>query len=133
MMMRTLSLILLTLCCGAAWAQSPPIGRQFFSPEERAQLDAQRATGGAPVQPAEAAPPPPPPPPVTLNGVVKRSSGKSTVWLNQTPQNDDNNQLAMPAADPSLTLRLSSGRKVVLKPGQTLDLGAQAVHDVHAP
>ena len=132
--MRALALILLSLVCGgAARAQSAPIGRLFFSPEERAQLDAQRANGGAPPQPVQAAPPAPPPPPVTMNGVVKRSSGKSTVWLNDTPQNDDNNQLATPAADPSVTLRLSSGRKVVLKPGQTLDLGTQAVHDVHAP
>ena len=91
---------------------------------QRAQIDAQRY-GPPPADPALAPPPPPPPPgpPVELNGVVVRSSGRSTVWLNQETQNEPHNRLArdksgMPG---TLTLRLSTGQAVRLKPGQRYD------------
>ncbi|HAT31416.1 MAG TPA: hypothetical protein DCW29_11370, partial [Janthinobacterium sp.] len=104
----------------------PQLGRLFATPSERAQLDALRDGGVARpaeqaasvvAQEAAAAPPPPAAPaPVELNGIVRRSSGKSTVWLNQVPQNDAANTLGK---DATLSLRLPSGRKVVLKPGQS--------------
>ncbi|PHV13612.1 hypothetical protein CSQ90_27700, partial [Janthinobacterium sp. BJB303] len=65
-------------------------------------------------------PPPPPGPPVELNGMVQRSSGRSTVWLNQAPQNEPYNSLAR-GQDGILTLRLSTGQVVLLKPGQRYD------------
>ena len=107
-----------------AQAQSPQLGRLFLSPEQRAQLDAQRYGPLAP-DPALAAPPAPPPPPppappVELNGVVQRSSGRSTVWLNQEAQNEPHNRLA-PGKPGTLTLRLSNGQVLLLKPGQRYD------------
>lgn len=105
-------------------AQSPQLGRLFLSPEQRAQLDAQRY-GPPPSDPvlAPAPAPPPPAPPVELNGVVQRSSGRSTVWLNQEAQNEPHNRLARDKAGVSgtLTLRLSNGQAVLLKPGQRYD------------
>lgn len=119
-------LILCVLLAGAALtarAQSPQLGRLFLSPEQRAQLDAQRYGPPAP-DPAMAAPAPPPPPPpappVELNGVVQRSSGRSTVWLNQEAQNEPHNRLAS-GKPGTLTLRLSNGQVVLLKPGQRYD------------
>ena len=55
--------------------------------------------------------------------MVVRSSGRSTVWLNQETQNEPHNRLArdksgMPG---TLTLRLSTGQVVLLKPGQRYD------------
>jgi hypothetical protein len=120
------TLILSALLAGAALtaqAQPPQLGRLFLSPEQRAQLDAQRY-GPPPANPALTPPPPPPPPPpappVELNGVVQRSSGRSTVWLNQAAQNEPHNQLAREQPG-SLTLRLSTGQVVLLKPGQRYD------------
>ena len=134
-MKRTLVLracVLYALLAGAALtaqaqSQSPQLGRLFLSPEQRAQLDAQRYGPPAP-DPALAAPPSPPPPPppappVELNGVVQRSSGRSTVWLNQEAQNEPHNRLARgkSGAPGTLTLRLSNGQVVLLKPGQRYD------------
>ncbi|MGK5076337.1 hypothetical protein [Janthinobacterium sp. ZB1P44] len=123
-------LVLCVLLAGAALtaqAQSPQLGRLFLSPEQRAQLDAQRYGPPAP-DPALAAPPAPPPPPppappVELNGVVQRSSGRSTVWLNQETQNEPHNRLARDKSGTpgALTLRLSNGQVVLLKAGQRYD------------
>jgi hypothetical protein len=125
------ALVLCALLAGAALAahgqtQSPQLGRLFLSPQQRAQIDAQRY-GPPAADPAQAAPvpppPPPPAPPVELNGVVVRSSGRSTVWLNQEAQNEPHNRLARDKSGTpgTLTLRLSTGQVVLLKPGQRYD------------
>ena len=69
------------------------LGRLFFTPEQRAQLDivrAQRDPRQPVVAETERAVSPPAPAPqgpdtVTYNGVVRRSDGKSTVWINGKP------------------------------------------------
>ncbi|MCC7597799.1 hypothetical protein IGS61_09900 [Janthinobacterium sp. FW305-129] len=123
-MMRTLVLCLSlagTVLTAQAQAPAPQLGRLFLSPAQRAQLDAQRY-GPPPPDPALAAPQPPPPPapPVELNGLVLRSSGRSTVWLNQEAQNEPHNRLAR-GKPGTLTLRLSNGQVVLLQPGQRYD------------
>jgi hypothetical protein len=127
------TLVLCMLLAGAplaAQGQAQPLGRLFLSPEQRAQLDAQRY-GPPPPEPALAAPPPPPPPapPVELNGLVQRSSGRSTVWLNQEAQNEPHNRLAH-GKPGTLTLRLSNGQVVLLKPGQRYDPASGTVTEV---
>ncbi|WP_215404741.1 hypothetical protein [Janthinobacterium sp. JC611] len=128
------TLVLCALLAGTALAvqaQPPQLGRLFLSPEQRAQLDAQRYGPPAP-DPALAAPPPPPPPPpappVELNGVVQRSSGRSTVWLNQEAQNEPHNRLAS-GKPGTLTLRLSNGQVLLLKPGQRYDPASGTVSE----
>lgn len=113
-----------------ASAQTLGLGRLFTTPEQRIALDMRRAAsqsmaGGAnpaPTppsgQPAEPAPAAPAPEPVQLDGVVRRSGGKSTVWLNQVPHTDGAAQLR---PDQSVKLRLSSGRALVLKLGQSFN------------
>lgn len=121
---------LLIACCAAtalAQAQPPQLGRLFSSPEERAQLDASRSgtpPAGTAQAPPSPPPPPPPGPPMELNGLVQRSSGRSTVWLNQTPQQEPYNQVSGAS---QLTLRLSNGQVVVLKPGQQYDAASGTV------
>ncbi|SFM22278.1 hypothetical protein [Rugamonas rubra] len=124
------------LLAGApAAAQRPALGRLFSSPDERAALDAKRdgaapagqpaepaAPGGAPgmpgmpAEPAPAQAAPAAPAPVQLNGVLRGSSGRATVWLDQQPQAGAGGP-AQPGQ--AQTLQLSSGRRVVLKPGQS--------------
>ena len=60
--------------------------------------------------------------------MVERSSGRSTVWLNQTPQQEPHNQLDQ-AGGGTLTLRLSSGQVVRLKPGQRYDPASGSVSE----
>lgn len=102
----------------AASASAEPMGRLFFSPEERAMLDLARHKGGQTGSPSGQQ--------VTLSGFVKRSSGKSTAWINQVPQHENetpqgiavSGAASRPAAVPLL---LPSGKQVTLKPGQSFD------------
>lgn len=65
---------------GNAWAA--PLGRLFMTPERRAILERQRQLNIQEVQTLEGST-------VTVDGVVTRSSGRSTVWVNQRPQNEN--------------------------------------------
>jgi len=117
-----------------AHAQQLP-GRLFMTPAERAHLDALRAAqpmrvetqahGDTP-QAAIDIPPPPPPEPFTMNGLVVRSSGPNTAWVDGRPvhQTQDTgkgvsiNTRTMDSSGAAVTV-LESGRPVRLKPGQT--------------
>ena len=98
--------------------ESHKIGRLFFSPDERAMLDRLRQkSGGSTVSATEE---------ITLNGIVRRSSGKTTAWINQLPQHENETPQGItvrqgPASKPSTLLLLPSGRQVNLKAGQTFD------------
>jgi len=69
---------LLFLCTYAGWAQAEPLGRLFFTPEQRAILEHHRQQGSAHFD-QEAS--------YTLNGEVRRSAGPNTRWLNGQAQN----------------------------------------------
>ena len=59
------------------------LGRLFFTPERRQALDHQREFNiqENQVEPEE--------PALTINGVVSRSSGRRTVWVNGQPQDEN--------------------------------------------
>ena len=79
--MRTTTAIaaLLGALLGSAGAGAQELGRLFFTPEQRAALDARRKAR-VPDKPAAA---PQAESPVTrVNGAVQRSGGRSTVWVN---------------------------------------------------
>lgn len=136
--------LLLTLAgqCAAQLQPSARLGRLFSTPSERALLDNKR--GAAPAgplnpnaPPGEAVPPgaalpdglgaapPAGPVPVELSGVLRSSSGRTTTWLNAEPS-----AAGTPSAGgKAVTLRLSSGRKLLIKPGQTYDAISGAVQE----
>lgn len=62
------------------------LGRLFFTPERRQALDRQRQLN---VQEKNEVPDDPM---LTINGVVSRSSGKRTVWINGMAQNERDTQ-----------------------------------------
>lgn len=98
-------------------AGAEPLGRLFFSADERAMLDQQRQKSGGVSTSTEQ---------VTLNGIVRHSSGKTTAWINQLPQHENEQPqgvavLRQTAKTPALPLLLSSGKKINLKAGQTFD------------
>ena len=73
---------LLTALSPAANADEE-LGRLFFTPERRQALDRQRQFN---IQEKQEIPEDPT---LTINGVVTRSSGKRTVWINGVAQNDN--------------------------------------------
>ena len=76
-----MSLLILTGSVGAAWAQDE-LGRLFFTPERRQSLDRQRQLNIREKQEI------PEDPTLTINGLVTRSSGKRTVWINGVAQSE---------------------------------------------
>ncbi|WP_181373180.1 hypothetical protein [Massilia glaciei] len=122
------------LGAGLAHAQTPALGRLFTTPSERGELDALRAADGvAQPAPPPAAVPAPPPPPLLLNGILRSSKGKSTVWINGVAQKDEQNGVSPPGTKPSLTMELGTGKRVRLKPGQRYDPAQDGFKDVDEP
>jgi len=79
--MRTRSALNMAVClslciCSVSMAQDEPLGRLFYTDKERSALDANIAR--VTKKPAKAIPIPPS---VTLNGIVTRSDGERTVWI----------------------------------------------------
>jgi hypothetical protein len=125
----TFTLLLTTLLLPTLSMAAEPIGRLFLSPQERRALDELRDRGIAnldngntanvtqPINTTER---------ITVNGVVQRSSGQTSVWLNQLPQASGKYTqgiVAVPSVKkPStVSLRLPSGKNVTVKAGQTFD------------
>lgn len=121
------ALVLLALAFAAGAAQAEELGRLFFTPEQRAALDARRRAR-LPDNPVSAAARP-----VTrVDGFVKRSAGPSTVWINgewSTESSPEAPRIVEPAPAVSVNVGETGGR-VRLKPGETLDRSSGEVHDV---
>ncbi len=126
----------------AAAPEAPVLGRLFFTPDERAHLDElRRRPPPPPPPPAVAAAPEPeqlPPAPryVTLDGVVRRSDGTSTVWLNNKPVTGHRTDGGLVVSAPSrsapgdVTLRVpQTGRIIDLKVGQQVEVNSGEVQE----
>ena len=122
-MSRVFTGLILFLVMQACAAQE--LGRLFFTPEERAVLDARRR---ARVPDKPAATPLVISPTTRLDGYVRRSDGRSTVWVNGDTADD-----SAPQADGRVPLPVDSGARVRLKPGQVLDRNSGEVSDVLGP
>jgi len=99
------------------------LGRLFFTPEQRHALDARRKAL-VPDKPAAAAASPT----MRLDGYVKRSGARSTVWVNgeavddaRPPAGGSDARVNVPAWD--------SRSRVELKPGEVLDRGNGEIRD----
>jgi hypothetical protein len=91
-------------------------------------------SGNAGANPGDPPPPPPPPESLVMNGVLRTSNGRSTVWLNDVPQSGRQMKVVQRAhSAPQLTVQLPSGKKVLLKPGQRYDLAEGRVKDINEP
>lgn len=129
--MKRLLLPALMLCllhAGPAAAQQ--LGRLFYSPEQRAALDARRAAR-LPDKPAAAAESPT----TRVDGYVRRSSGKSTVWVDGEPLPEGLQLEGLRVRrgnDPTkVTVSVGEdGRRIELRVGETLDRATGEVKDV---
>lgn len=76
-----------SLClCGTGFAAQDLPGRLFYTPDQRAQLKAARARNVTQV--GRATPAADAPPPIRYDGVLVRSDGKTTRWVDGQPQLD---------------------------------------------
>ena len=118
---------------GATNADAQELGRLFFTPEQRAALDARRKAR-VPDKPAAA--------PVTespvsrVDGAVQRSGGKSTVWVNGetipenaqpdsarvTPRSPNPGRVSIPAGE--------GAQRYDLRVGESVDRGSGEVRDI---
>ena len=126
----TLSCLLAAVAVAAPVAAQPaePLGRLFFTPAQRASLDiarSRRARNELSSEKSEEAAPAAQS--ITYGGMVRRSDGKSTIWINGRPFNESE-QTSGPVVgrirqDGGILLQLpQSSRSVELKVGQTVEL-----------
>lgn len=112
-----LMVILATLLIRQVQAQSAPLplGRLFLAPETRAQLERQRQLNVQESRSLEAGA-------IRLDGVVVRSSGNSTVWVNHQDTRETGVITRTSRKDPGQAL-LTTGNEAPadLKVGVTLD------------
>lgn len=103
---------LIFICLLAAPASHAGLGRLFYTPDQRAGLEKarlQNRTQAAIQAPSIS------PGPLTYDGIVIRSDGHSTRWVNGKPQAGNTYEF--------------HARGKTLKPGQTLDQGR--IHEAH--
>lgn len=112
----TSAALALFLACGPAFAQDAPLGRLFFTPEERAAMDLERLTGVAGVGGGAS---------VKLNGIVRnRGSGAHTIWVNGRPWRGSEHLtgISPSRADPARArVTTAGGDPVEVKVGQITD------------
>lgn len=82
--MRLAATLVLALAAQCAQAADAGIGRIFYTPEQRVQLDSLRTQRIVATQVREE----PAPEVVTYQGIVRRSDGKATVWVNNAALSD---------------------------------------------
>ena len=127
--MKRLAALVLAFAFAPAASAQTPLGRLFFTPEQRAALDARRKAR-IPDKPAAAIIESPT---TRLDGRVVRSGGKSTVWVNGMPIPEGSQPEGMrvtprPGEPAQAGLRIGeSERDVDLKVGETLDRGTGEV------
>lgn len=113
-----------------AEAQSAPepVGRLFFTPERRAALERQRQLNLREVQSLQGET-------IAFDGVVRRSSGRSTTWVNGVPQHDQAVPSGMllvpsPAGDGRASLRTGNEALVGMKVGESFNRSTRERWDV---
>jgi len=133
---------LLVLMAGAGTAAGAEFGRMFFTPSQRAALDHFRnlnirnAAISEDDRDKDLVAPPPAPEQVSVDGVVRRSDGKSTVWINKRAvgaQQPRGVNVAPGKSDNRVKLTVpQSGRSFDLKVGQTADTVSGTITEGYA-
>ena len=131
------SLFALLFAAGAASA-AEPLGRLFYTPAQRAQLDTLRSQRNIAPSVPEQQEPVPVPEVITYGGIVRRSDGKTTVWINNQAINDgkDGDRSAVVSRvqpDGSVAVEVpQTSRSVRLKVGQSVEIGSGTIEEPYA-
>ena len=119
---RRLISIILTLLLTTPAAQAEGLGRLFFTPAQRAQLNSHHyLPTPAVTTPEVLADAPDAEHSLTVNGIVQRSGGKRTAWINgaaKTVEQGDENPTSVMVnlPDQNKKVRLKVGQRVILTP-----------------
>ena len=114
--MRYIALVLLLAVSLVPSAQAGGIGRLFFTPEQRTQLEYNRAHNAA----AAAAEEGDTTSVLMINGIVQKQGGGRTVWINGKAQNAGDSDerspesLAVSVPGKSQPVRVKVGQKLLL-------------------
>ena len=122
------------------------LGRLFLTPDQRSQLETVRAQrdrrlpADADTEAAPAATIPTGPGVVTYNGVVRRSDGSATVWINSKPvnerskgKNDSEVSVLGLRRDGAVAVAIpQAGRTASLKVGQRLDVTSGRIEEPYS-
>jgi len=108
--MRLFSAISLLLICAPCSAQADVLGRLFFTPEQRSQLDYRHAHPNS----ADASLPSA----LMVNGIVQQRGGSRTVWINGALKHPAHNgeASAETIVEPgkSMAIKIKVGQKLLL-------------------
>lgn len=105
--------MLALLSANAPTAAAEELGRLFYTPEQRAQLDAEHARNTTPADSPNV---------MSIDGIVQRHGGERTVWINGMPQaagrSDERTPDSVPVAVPgqSKPVKVKVGQKVIVNP-----------------
>lgn len=108
-----------SLLAAAAPVRGEELGRLFLSPERRAVLERQRQLNirQAEVKEVEVGTT------LNVNGIVRRSSGRTTAWINNVPQEEGGGvRIEVDRADPARALVLAGEETALrVKVGETVN------------
>ena len=99
-------------------ASAEELGRLFYTPEQRAQLDYNYAQGADSTNNSST---------LMLNGIVQKHGGKRTIWINGIPQqagaSNERSPDSVPVAVPGehKSVKLKVGQRVLLNPSSSPD------------
>jgi hypothetical protein len=110
------------------WADDS-LGRLFYTPEQRARMDmARQHERSIKIDEEESTPPPVN---IHLNGVITRSDGRSTVWINNRIQNDASQVATVGKGGEVRVVTPDAQRTIRLKVGQSIDMSSGEVEEVY--
>ena len=119
---RRLISVILTLLLTTPAAQAEGLGRLFFTPAQRAQLNSHHyLSAPAVTTPEVLADAPETEHSLTVNGIVQRSGGKRTAWINgaaKTVESTDDNtsSVMVNLPDQNKMVRLKVGQRITINP-----------------
>lgn len=131
--MNTLAyLALLTSLTAVSPTHAEELGRLFFTPAQRTQLDRHKQLSAPTITNADTATDAPANEhSLTVNGIVQRNGGKRTAWINGAArtvgQSDDNTSVMVNLPDQNKSVRLKVGQRVLLSPPVNADTAKPGV------
>lgn len=132
--------VMFVLALGAYAVDAAEPGRLFFTPAQRATLDTARKQNirteiGSDESEKPAVAAAPLPQNISVNGMIRRSDGKNTIWINNRVINDrQSGGINATVGRNDNQVRLSvpeSGRNVQLKVGQTVEILSGTVEETY--
>lgn len=126
----------LSVMMTCVWALAPfpgyadeALGRLFYTPEQRARMDvARQQERSIRIDEEESAPQPAN---ILLNGVITRSDGKSTLWINNRIQNEASQSATVGKGGDVRIATPGAKRPVPLKVGQSIDMNSGQVEEIY--